>query len=166
MSTENLTVADDMVVSMDYTLTLDDGEVVDSSEGREPLEFLHGRGQIIPGLEKELYGMTVGDAKKVAVAPTDGYGVPDDDAFQLYPREAFPDNMDLKEGMGLHMRDTESDQVIEAYVYEIRPDGVVLDFNHPLAGETLYFDVKIAGVRPATSEELAHDHVHSADHAH
>ena len=164
MSTEKMTVADNMVVSMDYTLTLDSGEVIDSSDGREPLEFLHGRGQIIPGLEKELYGMTVGDVKKVS--PAEGYGEMDDDAFQLYPRDSFPDDMELAEGMGLHMRDTESGQVIEAYIYEIRPDGVVLDFNHPLAGETLNFDVKIAGLRPATSEELAHGHAHGAGHAH
>jgi FKBP-type peptidyl-prolyl cis-trans isomerase SlyD len=166
MSTENLTVADNMVVSMDYTLTLDSGEVIDSSDGREPLEFLHGRGQIIPGLEKELYGMTVGDMKKVSVAPAEGYGEADDDAFQVYPRSAFPDDMELTEGMALHMRDTESNQVIEAYIYEVRPDDVVLDFNHPLAGETLYFDVKIADVRHATSEELAHGHVHGAGHEH
>jgi FKBP-type peptidyl-prolyl cis-trans isomerase SlyD len=166
MSTEKLAIADNMVVSMDYTLRLDDGQVVDSSEGREPLMFLHGRGQIIPGLEKELYGMKTGDAKKVAVSPTEGYGESDDDAFQLYPRDMFPDDMDLAEGMGLHMRDTESGQVVEAYIYEIRDDGVVLDFNHPLAGETLYFDVKIADVRPATSEELAHGHAHGAGHAH
>jgi FKBP-type peptidyl-prolyl cis-trans isomerase SlyD len=166
MSTEKLAIADNMVVSMDYTLRLDDGQVVDSSEGREPLMFLHGRGQIIPGLEKELYGMKTGDAKKVAVSPTEGYGESDDDAFQLYPRDMFPDDMELTEGMGLHMRDTESGQVVEAYIYEIRDDGVVLDFNHPLAGETLYFDVKIADVRPATSEELAHGHAHGAGHTH
>lgn len=166
MSTENLTVADNMVVSMDYTLTLDGGEVIDSSEGRDPLEFLHGRGQIIPGLEKALYGMAVGDAKKVSVTPAEGYGEPDDDAFQLYPRDAFPGDMELTEGMGLHMRDTESGQVIEAYIHEIRPADVVLDFNHPLAGETLYFDIKIANLRHATSEELEHGHVHGVGHAH
>jgi FKBP-type peptidyl-prolyl cis-trans isomerase SlyD len=166
MSTEKLTVADNMVVSLDYTLHLDDGQVVDSSEGREPLQFLHGRGQIIPGLEKELYGMQIGEAKKVAVSPADGYGEPDDEAFQLYPRDIFPDEMELTEGMGLHMRDTESGQVVEAYIYEIRPDGIVLDFNHPLAGETLHFDVKIADVRPATSEELDHGHAHGAGQAH
>ena len=166
MSTENLTVADNMVVSMDYTLTLDNGEIVDSSEGREPLEFLHGRGQIIPGLEKELYGMAIGDVKKVAVAPAEGYGESDEDAFQVYPRDAFPADMEITEGMGLHMRDTESGQVIEAFIHEIRPDGVVLNFNHPLAGKTLNFDVKIAGVRHATSEELEHGHAHGEGHAH
>lgn len=166
MSTDKLTVADNMVVSMDYTLTLDDGQVIDSSEGREPLMFLHGRGQIIPGLEKELYGMNIGDEKSVVVEPSEGYGELDEDAFQLYPREVFPGDMDLKEGMGLHMRDPESNQVIEAYVYEIRPDGVVLDFNHPLAGEALNFAIKIASVRHATSEELEHGHAHGAGHEH
>jgi FKBP-type peptidyl-prolyl cis-trans isomerase SlyD len=166
MSTEKLAVADNMVVSMDYTLRLDDGEVVDSSEGREPLEFLHGRGHIIPGLEKELYGLFVGDEKKVKVTPADGYGEMDDDALQLYPLDVFPSDMQLQEGLVLHMRDPESGQVVEAFIDSIQADGVVLNFNHPLAGETLFFDVKIAGVRHASSEELAHGHVHGDGHAH
>ena len=166
MTDTKLTVADGLVVSLDYSLRLDDGgEVIDSSVGQEPLEFLQGRGQLIPGLERELYGMAVGDEKDVVVAPADGYGDFDPEAFQLVPRDVFPPDMSLTPGMGLHMRDR-AGQVFEAYVAEVRPDGVLLDFNHPLAGKTLYFNVKIAGLRPATDEELAHGHVHGAGHEH
>ena len=160
------TVVDNQVVSLDYTLRLDDGEVMDSSEGREPLEFIQGNGQIIPGLEKELYGMAVGDEKKVAVAPGDAYGELEPDNFEWVERGAFPADMALTEGMGLRMRDSNSGEVMEAFVAEIGPDSVKLDFNHPLAGETLHFEVKIAGLRDATSEELAHGHVHGPDGHH
>jgi FKBP-type peptidyl-prolyl cis-trans isomerase SlyD len=82
------------------------------------------------------------------------------------PRDAFPADMSLTEGMGLRLRDSESGQVFEAYIADIRPDSVLLDFNHPLAGETLYFQVKITALRQATKEELAHGHGHSPGHAH
>jgi FKBP-type peptidyl-prolyl cis-trans isomerase SlyD len=155
----NLTVKDDMVVGLDYTLRLDDGEVIDSSTDREPLEFLQGRGQIILGLERALHGMAVGDEKRVVVAPGDGYGETDPEAFETVPRDVFPSELELKQGMRLNMRDQEG-EVFTTYVAEIQPDGVLLDFNHPLAGETLHFDVKIASLRPATSEELDHGHTH------
>lgn len=154
-----LTVADGVVVSMDYTLRLEDGEVIDTSEGQEALQFLQGEGQIIPGLEQALYGMAVGEEKDVEVGPADGYGETDSEAFQVVPRDVFPADMELTEGMGLRMRD-ETGEPVEAYIADIRPEGIVLDFNHPLAGETLFFHVKIAGLRPGTSEELAHGHVH------
>jgi FKBP-type peptidyl-prolyl cis-trans isomerase SlyD len=159
---EKLTVADGLVVGLDYTLRLDDGETVDSSADEEPLEFLQGQGQIIPGLEQALYGMAVDDQKKVVVAPAEGYGEEDPDAFELVDRDVFPADLDLRPGAGLRMRD-ESGRSMVAYVAEVRPDEVLLDFNHPLAGETLHFEVKIAALRPATSEELEHGHAHGAD---
>jgi FKBP-type peptidyl-prolyl cis-trans isomerase SlyD len=165
MTHTNPTVADGMVVSLDYTLRLDDGEVIDTSVDQDPLEFLQGQGEIVTGLEQALYGMAVGDEKDVVVTPDDGYGEQDPDAFQAVPRDIFPSDMTLTPGMGLHMRDN-SGQVFEAYVADIRPDSVLLDFNHPLAGETLYFTVKISALRPATSEELAHGHVHTPGHDH
>lgn len=164
--TEKLTVADNLVVGLDYTLRMDDGEIIDSSEGREPLEYLHGHGQIIPGLEKALYGMTVGEEKAVAVTPADGYGEVDEEEMQLVPHDAFPEDLKLSEGMALQVRDADTGRPMEAYVAEIRQDGVLLDFNHPLAGETLHFQVKIAGLRAATSEELTHGHVHGEGQAH
>jgi FKBP-type peptidyl-prolyl cis-trans isomerase SlyD len=161
----NLKVEDDLVVGLDYTLHLDDGEVLDTSTGREPLEFLQGRGQIIPGLEQALYGMVLGEKKDVVVAPADAYGESDPDAFELVDRDVFPPDLDLTPGTGLGMRDG-SGRALEAYGVEVRPDGVLLDFNHPLAGETLYFQVTVAALRPATAEELTHGHVHGADHEH
>lgn len=154
MTEKELTVADDMVVSLEYTLRLDDDEIIDSSADRGPLQFVQGKGQIIPGLERALHGMAVGAEKDVEVAPADGYGVRDPDASQLLPRDAFPADLNLEPGLGLRMRDPEGRAVV-AYVADVRPDGVLLDFNHPLAGETLYFRVKIAALRPATAAELS-----------
>ena len=163
---QKLSVKDDVVVSIDYTLRLDDGEVVDSSEGQEPLQYLHGRGQIVPGLERELYGMTVGDEKSVTVSAEEGYGDYDDERLQRVPLANFPGDIDLEEGMSVRMRDVNTDQLFDAYIDEIDEDGVTLDFNHPLAGETLFFDIKVVDVREASSEELEHGHAHDGDHEH
>lgn len=160
MSEKDLTVADGVVVSLDYTLRLDDGEIIDSSEGQSPLEYLHGQGNIIPGLEKALVGMSAGDEKEVMVQAAEAYGEVDMDAFQIVPRSTFPEDMDLEEGMGLNLRDAQSGQPVQATIAEIRDEGVMLDFNHPLAGETLHFQVKIPALRRATAEEMSHGHVH------
>ncbi len=156
---ENLTIADNMVVSLDYTLTLDDGTEIDSSRGQEPLVYLQGHGQIIPGLEKELYGMGIGDGKQVAVTPAEGYGDVDPNAVQLVDHDVFPPDMQLQPGMRLRMATPEG-HPLEAAVVELKDDGVLLDFNHPLAGETLHFEVSVADLRPATEEELQHGHAH------
>jgi FKBP-type peptidyl-prolyl cis-trans isomerase SlyD len=160
-----LTVADGFVVSLDYTLHLGEGDVIDSSAGGEPLEFLQGGSQIIPGLEQALYGMAVGDEKSVVVAPGDGYGHRDLDAFQQIPRDAFPQDTNLEPGMGIELVSNTGEPFV-AFVAEVGPDNVVLDFNHPLAGATLHFDVQIAALRQATGEELAHGHAHSPGHEH
>lgn len=149
-----LTVVDDLVVSLDYRLHLGDDELVDSSEGRGPLEVVQGRGQIIPGLETALYGMALGEEKHVEVAPADGYGEYDDDLFDSLPRDAFPKGVELEPGMGFRMRN-DSGAVVVVYVDSAEDDQVRINLNHPLAGETLHFDVKIAGLRPATPQELA-----------
>lgn len=163
---KEMDVKDDLVVSLDYTLRLDDGEVIDSSQGVGPLSFLQGRGQIIEGLERELYGMSEGDEKQVSVAPEEGYGQYEESRIQAVPRDTFPEDMDLEEGMSVRLQDSQSGRQFDAYVNEIGSDQVVLDFNHPLAGETLHFDVKVAGVREASDEELAHGHVHGEDGPH
>ncbi len=155
----NLTVADDTVVSLDFTLHLDDGQVVGSSKDGDPLQFLHGHGQIIPGLETALAGMSLGQEKDVVVEPDEGYGKRNPEALQLVPTDAFPPNTELSPGMGLQMRDQQG-RVFQAYVVEVRDDGVVLDFNHPLAGKTLHFHVKVVDLREATDAELEHGHVH------
>ncbi len=164
MSADNPVIQDDMVVSVEYTLHLDDGEQIDSSAGRGPLEFLQGRGQIISGLEQAMAGMAVGDSKDVVVEPAAAYGEFNPDANQVVPQNAFPQDMDLQEGMGMQVQD-EHGHVMEAFVAELRDDDVVLDFNHPLAGETLHCHVDVVNLRPATSEELAHGHVHG-EHGH
>jgi FKBP-type peptidyl-prolyl cis-trans isomerase SlyD len=146
-------------VGLDFTLRLDDGQVVGSSEEGEPLQFLHGHGQIIPGLETALTGMELGQEKDVVVEPDEGYGKRNPEALQLVPKNAFPPDTELSPGMGLQMRDQQG-RVFQAYVVEVRDDGVVLDFNHPLAGKTLHFHVKVVDLREATDEELEHGHVH------
>ncbi|MEW5986419.1 MAG: peptidylprolyl isomerase [Chloroflexota bacterium] len=156
----NLKVADDVVVSLAYTLRLDNGEIFDTSDGRQPLQFIQGLGQIIPGLETALYGLGVGERKGVVVEPAEGYGDLDPEAFRLVPRDLFPADLELTEGLGLRLLDSETGEPMEALVDEILPDGVVLDFNHPLAGETLHFQVEVVGLRPASADELAHGHVH------
>lgn len=154
------TVADGQVVSLAYKLHADDGELLDESEVNEPLAFLQGAGQIIPGLETALYGMSVGDKKNVKVEPVDGYGKYNPENKQTMPRTAFPPDLALEEGTGLVVRDTQSGERFQAFVEELHQDHVVLDFNHPLAGETLFFEVEVVGLRPATAEELAHGHAH------
>ncbi len=162
---EQLKIKEGMVVSLEYTLRLDDEEIVDSSEGDEPLEYLHGYGQIIPGLEKALAGLTVGDSKTVVVPPTEAYGEINMEAFEIVPRSMFPDDLELEEGLELSLRDAETNEPFDASIAEIRETEVMLDFNHPLAGETLHFEVRIPAMRPATEEELAHGHAHG-EHGH
>lgn len=149
-------VVDGQVVSLDYTLRLDDGEVIDTSTGRGPLEFVQGQGQIVPGLEQALYGMSVGDEKDVAVTPAEGYGERDPDALQAVSRDIFPPDVTLEPGIAFRMHDGKG-RTFVTYVADVQPEEVVLDFNHPLAGETLYFHVKISALRPATDEDLAPD---------
>ncbi len=157
----DLKVADNVVVSIAYQLTLDDGDVLDSASASEPLIYLQGAGNIIPGLETELSGLNVGDSKQVTVAPGKAYGEVDPNEFQLVPRTLFPENLELEVGMGLRLVDQSTGQPLEAYVSELHEDKVLLDFNHPLAGETLTFDVEIVALRQATDEEIAHGHAHT-----
>lgn len=166
VSNNKLAVGEGLVVSLAYKLRLDDGEEIDAAAADDPLVYLHGAGNIIPGLEAALDGMKIGQSKSVAVSPQDGYGEQDPNAFELIAYEVFPDGMDLELGMGLNLVDESSGQHVQAYISELREEGVVLDLNHPLAGETLFFDVEVVGLRAATDEELAHGHAHSHGHSH
>ena len=166
MSVSQRTVADDTVVSLDYSLRLDSGEEIDRSSDDEPLQFIQGREQIIPGLENALYGMIVGDEKLVTISPEDGYGEYESENFVIMPRDSFPPDIELIVGESLFVRDSESDQEYSAYIAEVGDESVKLDFNHPLAGERLHFKVRIVALRDATTEELAHGHVHGPGHAH
>ena len=138
-------VQDGMVVSMEYTLHVD-GELLDTSEGQGPLQFLAGHGNIIPGLESEMKGMKIGESKDVVVQPADGYGEFDDEAFMNVTRDQFPKDMELAEGVELTVRDDEGNARY-ARVDNIEDDTVTLNFNHPLAGDELHFHVKVIALR-------------------
>ncbi len=159
------TVQDGAVVSLQYTLKLDDGQVIDESPANEPLQYLHGASNIIPGLENALTGMTVGDSKQVIIAPADAYGEYNPDQLYEFERALFPDTLELSVGLPLTLRD-ESGNLVDAVVAELSDETVTLDFNHPLAGQTLHFDVTIIALRDATPDEMAHGHAHAADHHH
>lgn len=152
-------IADDVVVTIDYTLTVD-GEVLDSSEEEGPLEYLQGHQNIIPGLERELAGMKIGENKKVTVASADGYGEIDEEAIVDVPFDEFPENMPIEVGIELEVTDKD-ENIMLATIVEVGKDTVTLDTNHPLAGKTLHFDVSVVDLRSPTEEELAHGHVHS-----
>jgi len=159
-----LRVEDGQVVSMNYTLRVD-GEIVDSSEGQEPLEFLQGVGNIISGLESELYGMAIGESKKVIVSAANGYGEFDQEALVEVPKAEFPPQIPLELGIELQVRGQDG-ETMHGHISNIGEKTVELDFNHPLAGKELHFDVTIAGLREASDEELLHGHVHQDDHDH
>ncbi len=158
------TVQNGVVVSMEYTLKVD-GEVLDSSKDSGPLSFLAGHDNIVPGLEREMIGMKVGESKDVVVSPEDGYGEFDEEAFVDVPVSEFPDDMELEEGLEMMVTDEDGNQQM-AYVDSFDDEDVTLSFNHPLAGAELHFSVKVTGLREPTSEELDHGHVHEDGHQH
>jgi len=158
------TVQDGQVVSMEYTLRVD-GEVLDSSDDAGPLQFLAGHDNIVPGLEREMIGMKIGESKDVVVTPEDGYGEFDEEAFMDVPRSEFPSDMEIEEGVELNVTD-EDGQNQYARVESVTDDKVKLDFNHPLAGAELHFNVKVVALRDPTEEEMDHGHVHEAGHHH
>jgi FKBP-type peptidyl-prolyl cis-trans isomerase SlyD len=147
-------------------LRLDGGDEIERSDSDDPLEYLQGSGNIIPGLETALYGMTLGEEKAVMVVPAEGYGERDPDRIAEFSRSSFPSSVNLAVGEPLTMQNNQTGDSFRATIAEIRPDTVLLDFNHPLAGETLNFQVKIAGLRNATEEEISHGHVHQPDGEH
>jgi FKBP-type peptidyl-prolyl cis-trans isomerase SlyD len=142
-------VQEGSIVSIEYTLTDEDGKVIDSNVGKEPLTFVQGAGQIVGGLEKELQGLKTGEEKKVRVKPEDGYGMPNQQAFQEMPRESIPVEAQ-KPGVTL-MAKAPDGRAIPIRVHEVKEKTVVVDFNHPLAGKTLNFDVKIKDIKAAES---------------
>ena len=147
-------IAQNDVVTIHYTLKDDADKVIDSSSGGEPLAYLHGHGNIIPGLERELAGRNAGDRLTVRVPAAEGYGEYDRALVQKVPRRALKGVANLRVGLRLQA----GHQAVT--VTHIAGDMVTLDGNHPLAGQNLNFDVEITAVRPATEEELSHGHVH------
>ena len=151
-------ISKNAVVGFDYTLCDSQGQVLDSSEGKQPLHYLHGAGAIIPGLERELEGKQVGDELKVQVQPQDGYGERQDALRQQVPREQFKDIGELQ--LGMQFRVPADNGHVVVTVVEISDDTVTVDGNHPLAGVELHFDITVREVRPATESELEHGHAH------
>jgi len=152
------------VVKMHYKGTLSDGTVFDSSEGKEPLEFIYGVGMIIPGLEKGILGLKVGDKKKIEVASDEAYGPLNDQAVQVVPKSQFPADLKLEKGMQLMAQGPQG--AIPVVIADVMEEEIKVDFNHPLAGKDLVFEVEVTDVREATKEELEHGHVHGADGHH
>jgi len=152
------TVQDNMVVTLDYKLIAED-EILESTGDGEPILFIQGIGQIIPGLENALYGMEVGDQKTVVIQPEDAYGDYDPESLQDAKKEEFSEEIPLDVGTFLDLEDDEGD-VLSAQIVAAKEDTVTLDFNHPLAGKTLTFEITLTDLRPASKEELDHEHVH------
>ena len=144
-------------VTFHYSLRDDEGTVLDSSAGGDPLTYLHGEGNIVPGLEKALEGKQAGDEVKVSVPPGEGYGERSDDNIRNVPRRKLPEGK-LQPGRRVRLETNQGP--IAALVTAVKGDYVTVDANHPLAGMTLHFEVKVEAVRDATAEELEHGHVH------
>ena len=153
-------IAADRVVLINYTLKGDDGAVIDSSAGAEPLAYIQGHGNLVVGLEKALEGKTDGDTLAVSVAPADGYGIHDAALIQRVPKRSMQGSGEIKKGMQFQAQTDDGVRVFT--VTAVVGDMVTLDGNHPLADKTLHFDVQVVSVREATTEELEHGHVHGA----
>jgi FKBP-type peptidyl-prolyl cis-trans isomerase SlyD len=148
-----------VVVSLAYTLTVD-GEEMGSATAEEPLEYLHGGENIVPGLEAALQGKRIGDRVSVTVPAEDGYGDYDEEDIDEFDVDEIPGAENLEPGMMVEVEDDEG-YIYEGSVVEITDGLVVVDFNHPLSGKTLHFEVEILGMRQADDEELEHGHPHS-----
>lgn len=153
-----MSITQDQVVTLHYTLRDDAGEIIDSSPDGEPLAYLHGHGNLVPGLERELSGKRAGDKLQVTVSPADGYGEYDQALVQRVPRRALKGLANLRVGMRLQAQTGHGPRAVT--VTQIIGDMVTLDGNHPLAGKSLHFQVEVAEVRAATDAELSHGHVH------
>ncbi len=151
-------IENNAVVAIDYKLTDDAGELLDTSDGREPLHYLHGSGNIIPGLERELEGKAAGDQLQVSLAPDDAYGERNDSLEQQVPREQFDQVDTIEVGMQFQVDTPQGPMVFT--VIKVGDEIVTVDGNHPLAGVPLNFDVTVREVREATADEIAHGHVH------
>ena len=151
-------IAERCVASFHYTLTNAEGEVIDSSSGRGPLTYLHGSGNIVPGLEREMAGKQVGDRFDVVVAPEEGYGPRHPGLIQVVPRVAFQGVDQIEVGMQFHAQGPQGPMAVT--VTRVEADEVTVDGNHPLAGVALHFAIEVTEVREASAEEVQHGHVH------
>lgn len=157
-------ISDEMVAEIHYRLTNAEGQLIDHSEQDQPLAYVHGKGNIIPGLERALDGKSKGDKFSLTLEPDDAYGGYDEALRQQVHRSEFTGVEELEVGMQFHAEFPSGKRV--ATVSALEGDQVTIDGNHPLAGETLSFDIEVAGVRQATQEELGHGHAHGPGGAH
>ncbi len=155
---EELTMSENMVASVHYTGTLADEEVFDSSEGRDPLTFLVGHKQMIPGFEEEMLGAKIGERRTFTLEPERAYGQRDEEGIVQIPREQFPEDMELEEGMMLVAEMGGGPAPFN--IIAVSDETVTADFNHKLAGQTLTFSVEVVELRKATEEEISHGHAH------
>ncbi len=155
----SLLIGNNLVVSIHYKLTDENEKVLDSSEGAEPLAYLHGSGGIIPGLENALTGKVQGDSFKVKIEPKDAYGDIIPEMTQKVDKSAFQGVESVEAGMAFEAQAPDGNMQ-RIMVTKVEGDEITIDANHPLAGKVLNFDVEIVGVREATEEEIAHKHVH------
>jgi len=159
--TELNKVAKDLVVSMEYELTVD-GEVLDATDAGDPIEFIQGYENIIAGLEKAVEGMAIGESKEVFVKAVEAYGEYDADGFVEVPKAEFPEDIPMEVGVEISVTNDDGEEMT-AYIEEVSVESITLNFNHPLAGKDLNFKVKITAIREPTAEELEHGHVHFDD---
>ena len=153
-------ISNQKVATIHYTLTNDQQKVLDSSDGGDPLSYIHGIGNLISGLESELEGKGAGDRFRASIAPAQAYGERDEELVQTVGTESFDGIDDLQVGLQLEATAEGDEESHTVTVVAIDGDRVTVDGNHPLAGETLHFDVDVVSVRDATEEELDHGHVH------
>lgn len=155
----SLMIGKNAVVDIHYTLKNDDGQVMDSSEGRDPLSYLHGANNLIPGLEKELEGKAAGATFKASIPPSEAYGESNPAMIQTISKDMFQGVDNVEPGMAFTAQGPQGQQ--QVVVTSVDGDEVTVDANHPMAGKTLHFDVEVVKVREATQEEIDHGHVHS-----
>jgi FKBP-type peptidyl-prolyl cis-trans isomerase SlyD len=156
-----MNITKNMIVSFDYTLTNSGNQILDSSTNDEPLVYLHGHGNIIPGLELAMEGKTLGDTFKIRVPAADAYGERDEKLIFTLPLSSFGEEK-VKEGMEFQAQTADGCQIVT--VASVNGDQVTIDGNHPLAGQELNFDVTVKDIREASEEEIAHSHPHHAHH--
>lgn len=153
-----MTVTKNKVVTLNYTLKNSEGTMLDTSEGREPLVYLHGVGGLIPGLESQLEGQAKGATLDIVVSPEDAYGKRQEDLMRVVPKSGFQGDEEMQVGMQVQMQ-TDQGMTI-ATIAKIEADDVTLDLNHPLADMELHFNVNVLDLREATTDEITHGHVH------
>jgi FKBP-type peptidyl-prolyl cis-trans isomerase SlyD len=156
-------VSDGMVVSLRYRMwNAEDGELLDECEADEPLVYLHGASNVVPGLEAGLAGSSLGQHLELVLAPEEAFGVPDPEAVQILPRDEFPPEAQLEAGMAFGAFDEQEEEVV-VFLLEVTDEDVTVTANHPLAGLTLRYEVEVVGLREATPTELEHGHPHDAE---